>query len=33
MSINSRKQFEKLRTCGTIVGKALRAMAVQVRAG
>ena len=33
MSINSCEQFEKLRTCGTNVGKALRAMAVQVRAG
>ena len=33
MSINSREQFEKLRACGMIVGKALRAMAVQVRAG
>ena len=33
MSINSPEQFEKLRTCGMIVGKALRAMAAQVRAG
>src|SRR6267143_2121363 len=33
MSINSPEQFEKLRACGMIVGKALRAMAAQVRAG
>src|ERR1700746_1803590 len=33
MSINSPEQFEKLRACGMIVGKALRAMAVGVRAG
>ena len=33
MSINSPEQFEKLRACGMIVGKALRAMAVKVRAG
>jgi methionyl aminopeptidase len=33
MSINSPEQFEKLRACGMIVGKALRAMVVGVRAG
>ncbi|MGB2591854.1 MAG: type I methionyl aminopeptidase [Candidatus Acidiferrum sp.] len=33
MSINSPDQFEKLRACGLIVAKALRAMAVAVRAG
>src|SRR5580700_1926579 len=33
MSINSPEQFEKLRACGMIVGKALRAMAAHVRAG
>jgi methionyl aminopeptidase len=33
MSINSPEQFEKLRACGMIVGKALRAMAAGVRAG
>jgi len=33
MSINSPEQFEKLRTCGMIVGKALRAMAAEVHAG
>src|SRR6202165_4640745 len=33
MSINSPEQCEKLRACGMIVGKALRAMAVGVRAG
>src|SRR6266699_5504367 len=33
MSINSAEQFEKLRACGMIVGKALRAMAPEVRAG
>src|SRR5882672_890453 len=33
MSINSPEQFETLRTCGMIVGKALRAMAAEVRAG
>jgi methionyl aminopeptidase len=33
MSINSPEQFEKLRACGMIVGKALRAMAAKVRAG
>ena len=33
MSINSPEQFEKLRACGMIVGKALRTMAAQVRAG
>src|SRR6266576_6342253 len=33
MSINRPEQFEKLRACGMIVGKALRAMAVQVREG
>jgi methionyl aminopeptidase len=33
MSITSPEQFEKLRACGMIVGKALRAMAGQVRAG
>jgi methionine aminopeptidase len=33
MSINSPEQFEKLRACEMIVGKALRAMAAEVRAG
>ena len=33
MPITSPEQFEKLRACGMIVGKALRAMAAQVRAG
>lgn len=33
MSITSPEQFEKLRACGMIVGKALRAMAAEVRAG
>jgi methionyl aminopeptidase len=33
MSINSPEQFEKLRACGMIVGKALRAMAAEVHAG
>src|SRR5260370_10495563 len=33
MSINTPEQFEKLRACGRIVGKALRAMAAEVRAG
>src|SRR2546427_7254935 len=33
MSINSPEQFERLRACGMIVGKALRAMAAEVRAG
>jgi methionyl aminopeptidase len=33
MSITSPEQFEKLRTCGMIVGKALRAMKAEVRAG
>jgi uncharacterized protein YoaH (UPF0181 family) len=33
MSIASPEQFEKLRACGMIVGKALRAMAAEVRAG
>src|SRR6202795_2832358 len=33
MSINSLEQFERLRACGMIVGKALRAMAAEVRAG
>ena len=33
MSINSPEQFEKLRACGMIVGKALRTMAAEVRAG
>ncbi len=33
MSINSPEQFEVLRACGVIVGKALRAMAMGVRAG
>src|SRR5882762_1629046 len=33
MSINSPEQFEKLRACGIIVSKALRAMAAEVRAG
>jgi len=33
MSINSPEQFERLRVCGMIVGKALRAMLAEVRAG
>src|SRR5260370_2702526 len=33
MSINSPEQFEKVRACGMIVGKALRAMAAEVRVG
>src|SRR6266704_6129593 len=33
MSISSPEQFEELRACGMIVGKALRAMAAEVRAG
>jgi len=33
MSINSPEQFEKLRACGMIVAKALRAMAREVRPG
>ena len=33
MSINSPEQFEKLRACGLIVAKALRAMAAAVRVG
>lgn len=33
MSITNPEQFEKLRACGMIVGKALRAMAAQVRPG
>src|SRR6266481_2441357 len=33
MSINSPEQFEKLRGCGMIGGKALRTMAAEVRAG
>jgi methionyl aminopeptidase len=33
MSITSTEQLEKLRTCGRIVAKALRAMAAQVRPG
>src|SRR5260370_36686658 len=33
MSITSSEQFEKLRACGMIVGKALRAMAAEVRTG
>src|SRR6202142_1278015 len=33
MSINSPEQFEKLRACGRIVAKALRAMADAVRPG
>src|SRR5437016_2639645 len=33
MSINSPERFEKLRACGMIVRKALRAMAAEVRAG
>lgn len=33
MSINSPEQFEKLRACGLIVAKALRAMAAEVRPG
>ena len=31
MSITSPEQFEKLRACGIIVGRALRAMAAAVR--
>src|SRR5882757_7168381 len=33
MSINSPEQFARLRGCGMIVGKALRAMVAEVRAG
>jgi methionyl aminopeptidase len=33
MSITSPEQFEKLRACGVIVAKALRAMVAQVRSG
>src|SRR5260370_14616973 len=33
MSITSSEQFEKLRACGMIVGKALRAVAAEVRTG
>jgi methionyl aminopeptidase len=33
MSITSSEQFEKLRACGMIVGKALRTMAAEVRSG
>ena len=33
MSITSPEQFEKLRACGIIVAKALRAMAAEVRPG
>jgi methionyl aminopeptidase len=33
MSITSAEQFDKLRACGIIVGKALRAMAAEVRPG
>jgi methionyl aminopeptidase len=33
MSITSAEQFEKLRACGAIVAKALRAMRAEVRAG
>ena len=33
MSITSTEQFEKLRACGIIVAKALRAMAAEVRPG
>jgi methionyl aminopeptidase len=33
MSITSSEQFEKLRACGVIVARALRAMAAEVRAG
>jgi methionyl aminopeptidase len=33
MSITSAEQFEKLRACGVIVSKALRAMAAEVRPG
>ncbi|HET8925142.1 MAG TPA: type I methionyl aminopeptidase [Candidatus Acidoferrum sp.] len=33
MSINNPEQFEKLRACGMIVAKALRAMVAEVRAG
>ena len=31
MSINSPQQFEKMRACAMIVGKASRAMAAEVR--
>ena len=33
MSINTPEQFEKLRACGQIVAKTLRAMAAQIRPG
>src|SRR3984885_5776052 len=33
MSITTAEQFEKLRACGAIVAKALRAMAAEVRPG
>ncbi len=33
MSITSPEQFEKMRACGVIVGKTLRAMAAEVRVG
>src|ERR1700722_7076786 len=33
MSITTAEQFEKLRACGVIVAKALRAMAAEVRPG
>jgi methionyl aminopeptidase len=33
MSITTTEQFEKLRACGIIVAKALRAMVAQVRSG
>src|SRR5260370_28572936 len=33
MSITSQEQLEKLRACGMIVGKALHAMAAEVRPG
>ena len=33
MSITSQEQFEKLRACGIIVAKALRAMSAAVRPG
>src|SRR5580704_4075464 len=33
MSITTAEQFEKLRACGAIVAKALRAMAAEVRTG
>src|SRR5438445_6829506 len=33
MSITSTEEFEKLKACGMIVAKALRAMAAQVRPG